>query len=104
LVEWYQPDFAVLCLDEAIDRLGHAAAAAHVRLLMTLTVPSDETVFVVLAADSADAVISTVGRPGGTPIASLPACRPASMPPSVNTPWWRRAVGIPGKSLYRGIR
>jgi hypothetical protein len=64
LVEWYQPDFAVLRLDEAIDRLGHAAAAAHVRLLMTLTVPSDETVFVVLAADSADAVIRTCQQAG----------------------------------------
>jgi hypothetical protein len=64
LVEWYQPDFAALCLDEAIDRLCRAAAAAHVRMLVTLTAPSDETVFVVLAADSADAVIRACRQAG----------------------------------------
>jgi hypothetical protein len=64
LVEWYQPGLVALSLDDAIERLTRAAAAAHVRLLLTLNAPSDETVFVVLAADSAEAVINICQHAG----------------------------------------
>jgi hypothetical protein len=57
LVEWYQPGLVALSLDDAIERLTRAAAAAHVRLLLTLTAPTDETLFAVVSADSAEAVI-----------------------------------------------
>ncbi|MGH3970300.1 MAG: hypothetical protein ACRDTV_19805 [Mycobacterium sp.] len=56
LVEWYQPD-STLSFDDAISRLTLAAAAAQVRVLVALAAPSDETLFCVLAADSAEAVI-----------------------------------------------
>jgi hypothetical protein len=64
MVEWYQPDLAPATLDAAIERLGLAAAASQVRLLMTLTSPSDETVFVVLAADCAEAVVNVCQQAG----------------------------------------
>jgi nitrite reductase/ring-hydroxylating ferredoxin subunit len=64
MVEWYQPDLAAVALDAAIERLGRAAAASQVRLLVTLNAPSDETVFVVLAADSAEAVINICQHAG----------------------------------------
>jgi hypothetical protein len=64
MVEWYQPDLAAVSLDQAIARLGVAAAASQVRLLVTLSAPSDETVFVVLAADSAEAVINICRQAG----------------------------------------
>ena len=55
MVEWYQPGLAAGTIDAAIERLGRAAAASQVRLLLTLTSPSDETVFLVLAAECAEA-------------------------------------------------
>jgi nitrite reductase/ring-hydroxylating ferredoxin subunit len=64
MVEWYQPDLAEVGLDSAIERLRRAAAASQVRLLVTLNAPSDETVFVVLAADSAEAVINICQHAG----------------------------------------
>jgi hypothetical protein len=64
LVEWYQPDLAATTLDMAIDRLSRAAAASQVRLLVTLTAPSDETVFGVFAAESAEAVIEACRQAG----------------------------------------
>lgn len=67
MVEWYQPDFAVRPFDDAVDRLTRAAAAAHIRLLMTLTSPADETLFGVLAADSAEAVIQVCRQAGWQP-------------------------------------
>jgi hypothetical protein len=64
MVEWYQPDLAAVSLDAAIERLVHAAAASQVRLLVTLSAPSDETVFVVLAADSVEVVINICQQAG----------------------------------------
>ena len=57
MVEWYQPDLAAVSLDAAIERLGQVAAVSQVRLLVILTAPTDETLFAVVAADSAEAVI-----------------------------------------------
>jgi hypothetical protein len=64
MVEWYQPGLGAVSLDAAIERLGRAAAASRVRLLMTLTSPSDETVFLVLAADCADDVLDVCRQAG----------------------------------------
>lgn len=64
MVEWYQPDLAAISLDAAIERLGRAAAASQVRVLMTLSSPSDETVFVVLAADCAEDVVNVCQQAG----------------------------------------
>jgi hypothetical protein len=64
MVEWYLPDLAAVSLDAAIERLGQVAAASQVRLLVTLSAPSDETVFVVLAADSAEVVINICQQAG----------------------------------------
>jgi hypothetical protein len=64
MVEWYQPGLAAGFIDAAIERLGRAAAAMQVRPLMTLTSPSDETVFLVLAANSAEDVISVCRQAG----------------------------------------
>ena len=64
MVEWYQPDSAAAILDAAVERLSQAAAASKVRLLMTLTSPSDETVFVVLAADCAETVVNVCQQAG----------------------------------------
>ncbi len=64
MVEWYQPGLAAGSIDAAIERLGRAAAASQVRLLLTLTSPIDETVFLVLAAECAEDVIAVCRRAG----------------------------------------
>ncbi|WP_235653523.1 ATP-binding protein [Mycolicibacter icosiumassiliensis] len=64
LVEWYQPDLVEAAVDAAIDRLSGAAAAVRATLLVTLTSPSDETLFGVVAADSADAVVTACQQAG----------------------------------------
>ena len=64
LVEWYQPDLALTSFDDAVDRLKQVARAGRVRLLGALTAPSDETIFGVLAADSAEAVVQACQQAG----------------------------------------
>lgn len=64
LVEWYQPDLLESAIDAAIDRLAGAAAAMRAKLLVALTSPSDETLFGVIAADSADAVVNACRQAG----------------------------------------
>jgi hypothetical protein len=64
LVEWYQPDLAATTFDDAVDRLRQVAGAGNVRLLGALTAPSDETIFGVLAADSAEAVVQACQQAG----------------------------------------
>ena len=64
LVEWYQPDLALTSFDDAVDRLKQIAGAGRVRLLGALTAPSDETIFGVLAADSAEAVVQACQQAG----------------------------------------
>lgn len=64
LVEWYQPDLVEAAADAAIDRLSGAAAAVRARLLVALTSPSDETLFGVVAADSADVVVTACRQAG----------------------------------------
>lgn len=64
LVEWYQPDLVESAVDAAIDRLASAATAMRAKLLFALTAPSDETLFGVLTADSADAVVTACQQAG----------------------------------------
>jgi len=64
LVEWYQPDLVESTVDAVIDRISRVADVARVKLLVTLTSPSDETLFGVFVADSVDAVV-TVCRQAG---------------------------------------
>ena len=64
LVEWYQPDLAATSFDEAVDRLQKTAVALEVRLLGALTAPSDEAIYGVLAAESAQAVIEACQQAG----------------------------------------
>lgn len=64
LVEWYQPDLALTSFDDAVDRLKQLARAGQVQLLGALTAPSDETIYGVLSAESADEVIQICHRAG----------------------------------------
>ncbi len=64
LVEWYQPDLAALPFDNAVEQLQTVADAAHVRLLGALTAPTDETIYGVLAADSAEVAIEVCRQAG----------------------------------------
>lgn len=80
LVEWYQPDLIDAAVDAAIDRLVDAAAAVNAQVLVTLTSPSDETLFGVVAADSVDAV--------------APACRQAGWHIDRITAGVRARIGV----------
>ncbi|QZT63277.1 hypothetical protein [Mycolicibacterium austroafricanum] len=69
LAEWYLPDLAETTVDDIVARLDAAANAVsgggeHVRLVVTLSVPTDEVLYGVFAADSPDAVIATCARAG----------------------------------------
>ena len=64
LVEWYQPDLAALSFDNAVERLQTVADALDVRLLGALTAPTDETIYGVLAADSAEVAIEVCRQAG----------------------------------------
>jgi hypothetical protein len=64
LVEWYQPDLAATSFDDAVEALLKVAGDMKVRLFGALTSPSDETIYGVIAADSADAAIQACERAG----------------------------------------
>ncbi len=64
MVEWYLPDLDAISFDDAVQRLQEVASASHARLLVALTAPSDETIFGVLAADSADVVVQVCQQAG----------------------------------------
>lgn len=72
LVEWYRNDLATTEPDDIAAQLDRGAAAvsaegAAVRFLLTVAAPTDDVLYGVYAADSADAV--------------LVACRQAGWPP-----------------------
>ena len=69
LVEWYQPKLLAGSLDDAVAQLDGAATADHgqVRLLMTLAAPTDEVLYSLFAADSADSVSRVCQRAGWPP-------------------------------------
>ncbi|VEG51904.1 Uncharacterised protein [Mycolicibacterium aurum] len=69
LAEWYLPNLAEATVDDIVTRLRAAAAAvtragAPIRLVATLSVPTDEVLYGVFDADSPEAVVSTCERAG----------------------------------------
>ena len=72
LVEWYRPELVDDQFRTALRTLSESAATmtsegTPVRLMMTLTVPSDQVVFGVIAADSTDIVEHACERAGVPP-------------------------------------
>lgn len=72
LVEWYGQRASAGAIGEAAERLSEGAAStsaagAHIRLLMALTIPTDDYSFGVFAADSADTVAQVCARAGAPP-------------------------------------
>jgi hypothetical protein len=69
LVEWYRPEFTAGALEHTAAKLEDCAAAmrdegSSVRLLMTLAVPTDEVLYGVFTAPSANTVTETCRRAG----------------------------------------
>lgn len=69
LAEWYLPDLAEATVDDIVSRLDAAATAVTgegtpVRLMMTLSVPTDEVLYGVFDAGSPEAVVTTCLRAG----------------------------------------
>jgi hypothetical protein len=69
LVEWYRPELTSGQLDRTAAKLEDCAATmrgegSSVRLLMTLAVPTDEVLYGVFAAHSANTVSETCRRAG----------------------------------------
>ena len=69
LAEWYRPEVLEVSLEHTAAALDEAAASVSrdgspVRLLTMLAVPTDQVVFGVFAADSADVVTQACQRAG----------------------------------------
>ncbi|WP_024444646.1 hypothetical protein [Mycolicibacterium iranicum] len=69
LAEWYLPDLADAAVDDIMARLRTAATeltsgGARVRLLATLSVPTDEVLYGVFDADSPEAVVAACEHAG----------------------------------------
>jgi len=69
LVEWYRAELAEEPIDDAFARLHECAAAmsadgSQAKVLLTFAVPSDEVIFCVFVASSAEAVGEACARAG----------------------------------------
>jgi hypothetical protein len=69
LVEWYGAELAVEFIDDAFARLHECAASmstdgSHAKVLLTFAVPTDEVIFCVFVASSAEAVGEACDRAG----------------------------------------
>jgi hypothetical protein len=69
LAEWYLPEMTTTSVDEMVAKLDAAAArvstdGAPVRLVVTLSVPTDEVLYGVFGAHSSDIVSKTCLRAG----------------------------------------
>jgi hypothetical protein len=69
LAEWYLPEMNATSVDEMVAKLDAAAAAvsadgAPVRLVVTLSVPTDEVLYGVFGAPSPEIVSQTCLRAG----------------------------------------
>jgi hypothetical protein len=69
LAEWYLADLAETTVDDVVARLDTAASmvtaeGAPIRLVVTLSVPTDEVLYGVFDASSAEAVVATCRRAG----------------------------------------
>ncbi|MDY6997628.1 MAG: hypothetical protein SW019_13575 [Actinomycetota bacterium] len=91
LAEWYVPDLAEPTVDDVVARLNLAASmltgeGTPVRLTMTLSNPSDEVLYGVFDATSAEAVVAACQRAGvphlrlSTPVVARFAPRPTGCP------------------------
>ncbi|WP_234794116.1 hypothetical protein [Mycolicibacterium flavescens] len=77
LAEWYLPELSEQSVDDIVARLDEAAETATgegtpVRLLVTLSVPSDEVLYGVFGADNPEIVVRTC-RAAGAPHQRLSA-------------------------------
>jgi hypothetical protein len=75
VAEWYRPEITAAAVDSAVAKLGETVASmsaegSSVQLLMTMTVPSDEVVFCIFAAESEQAVARAC-RLAGFPVDRL---------------------------------
>jgi hypothetical protein len=71
LAEWYLPELTEKSVDDIVARLDAAAATATesgtaIRLLATLSVPTDEVLYGVFGADS-DEIVSNTCSAAGAP-------------------------------------
>jgi hypothetical protein len=69
LAEWYWPEVTSRAIEDINDKLDSAAAAMraegiHVQLIITLAVPTDEVLYGMFSATSADSVVLTCERAG----------------------------------------
>ena len=69
LAEWYLPEMTATSVDEMVAKLDAAAGAVStegtpVRLIVTLSVPTDEVLYGVFGAPSPDIVSQTCVRAG----------------------------------------
>jgi hypothetical protein len=69
LAEWYLSDLAETTVDDVVTRLDTAASVltaegTPIRLVVTLSVPTDEVLYGVFDAHSAEAVVATCRRAG----------------------------------------
>jgi hypothetical protein len=69
LAEWYLPEMTATSVDEMVAKLDAAAVAVStegtpVRLIVTLSVPTDEVLYGVFGAPSPDIVSQTCVRAG----------------------------------------
>ncbi|OBF32944.1 hypothetical protein A5724_20110 [Mycobacterium sp. ACS1612] len=69
LAEWYLPEMTTTSVDEMVAKLDAAAAAVsnaeeRVRLVVTLSVPTDEVLYGVFGATSPDIVSLTCDQAG----------------------------------------
>src|SRR5436190_9856397 len=69
LAEWYLPELTKKSVDDIVAKLDVAAVSVSdegtpVRLVVTLSVPTDEVLYGVFGADSPDVVTATCQRAG----------------------------------------
>jgi hypothetical protein len=69
LAEWFVPDLAEATVDDIVARLNSAASLTTaegpaVRLMVTLSVPTDEVLYGVFEAASSEAVVAACLRAG----------------------------------------
>lgn len=67
LVEWYRPELTIGQIDRTVGEIANcntAGVTPPVQLLMTLEVPTDEVIFGVFAARSAEDVREACQRAG----------------------------------------
>lgn len=70
LVEWYRPDFTVAGVDEMVASLEMATAnsiSGDVRLIVSMSVPSDEVLYAVFEASSTEAIVDVCHSAGLPP-------------------------------------